>query len=400
MAQSEGAGDAPMTSDERPVRPQAAATALSEAAPVSAQTPTEETPMPQVISCDSHVHVQPNALRAYLRPQAARQYDAAVAAVAAERQSLLQGADMAKMTRMRRPASGRPGSWDPKARLADMDSDGVAIEVLFPEVSDFTDFHLLGPYEQEARAAYNQCLHDFASAAPERLIPTPQIGIHDITQAVADVQRFAAEGARLLQIPLYPTEVGAADYWDERYEPLWHAIEDAQLPLAQHITMKPSMLAKYHRDPTPQFGLTIAQVPFGLSENVGGWILSGILEKHPGLRIVICEPLIGWLPAFLDLLDDMSSQGYEFPALQDDPSAYFHRQMYVTFINDPRAITMRHEVGVERMLWSSDYPHPASMWPESSTRLAQQLAEVPNSDRTLMLNGNSARLFNLPPLAA
>jgi uncharacterized protein len=74
--------------------------------------------------------------------------------------------------------------------------------------------------------------------------------------------------------------------------------------------------------------------------------------------------------------------------------------MCVTFINDPRAITMRHEVGVERMLWSSDYPHPASMWPESSIRLAQQLAEVPESERTLMLNGNSARLFNLPPLPA
>ncbi|GAA4987244.1 amidohydrolase family protein [Yinghuangia aomiensis] len=347
-----------------------------------------------VISCDSHVHVQPQDLRARLTPDAARAYDDALAAAAAERRYLLAGVDVSGL-RMEHRAADRSGAWEPKARLADMDADGIDTEILFPEVSDFVDFHTLGSFEHQARDAYNACLRDFTATAPDRLIAAWQVGIHDVGHAVSDVRRLAAAGARLVQIPLHPREIGAPDYWDPRYEPLWTALEETRLPLAQHTATKASTLAAFRRDPTPQFGLTLAQVPFTLSENLAGWILGGVLERHPGLRIVVCEPLVGWLPSFLDLLDDMCGQGYTFPALREAPSAYFRRQVYVTFINEPRAVAVRHEIGLDHLLWSSDYPHPASTWPDSPHVLRSQMVTVPRAEQEALFGGNSARLFNL-----
>ena len=100
-----------------------------------------------------------------------------------------------------------------------------------------------------------------------------------------------------------------------------------------------------------------------LAENMAWWILTGILEQHPGLRIVFVEPGLGWVPFYLDILD-RRVRTYAMPEITELPSVYFRRNMMLTFMDNPRGVAMRHELGVENIMWSTDFPHPATTWPK------------------------------------
>ena len=102
-----------------------------------------------------------------------------------------------------------------------MDTDGVDIEVLYCEVSAYRYLYLLEVGAPEATRAFNDTLHDFASADPSRLIVTYQVPIHDIDLAVGEIERVASMGGKSLQLPVFPAELGQPDYFDERYDRMW-----------------------------------------------------------------------------------------------------------------------------------------------------------------------------------
>jgi predicted TIM-barrel fold metal-dependent hydrolase len=113
------------------------------------------------------------------------------------------------------------------------------------------------------------------------------------------------------------------------------------------------------------------------------------------LKVVLVEPSLGWVPFYLDLLDSMAAGPYDFPALEEKPSAYFHRQMYLTFVDDPRGLEARYDIGVERIMWSTDFPHPATSWPNSHAVVQKNFAGIPEDERNLIVAGNAARLYGL-----
>jgi hypothetical protein len=100
---------------------------------------------------------------------------------------------------------------------------------------------------------------------------------------------------------------------------------------------------------------------------LGMWLLTGVLERHPNLKVVFVEPGLAWVAWVLWAIDDMAErQGYEFPELKDTPSSYYYRNIHLTFIEDPWVNTdARYDVGVKNLMWSTDYPHPVSSWPNS-----------------------------------
>ena len=114
---------------------------------------------------------------------------------------------------------GRPGHSDARARLADMDDDGVDASSTYCEVSAFRYLYMLENGAREATRAFNTALSEFASVDPKRLVVSYQIPIHDIDVAIAEVQWAAAQGGKSLQLPLFPAELGLPDYWDQRYDP-------------------------------------------------------------------------------------------------------------------------------------------------------------------------------------
>jgi predicted TIM-barrel fold metal-dependent hydrolase len=224
-----------------------------------------------------------------------------------------------------------------------------------------------------------------------------QIPIHDIPFAISEVQRVAAAGGKSLQLPVFPSELGLPEYFDSSYDPLWSAIQETGLPICCHIGLNTNLDDLARRDPTPQRGVMVTMTPLSSAEAFGMWILTGTLERFPDLKLVFVEPGVGWVAWYLMIIDDMATrQRYEFPALTELPSYYFHHNIHVTFIEEDYAIRLlRDRIGVTNLMWSTDYPHPVCSWPDSRKISAEQLEGVPADERELILSGNAIRVWNL-----
>ncbi len=350
----------------------------------------------RLVSADSHVTLTHDAIKQRLPSKLHADYDDAVTAVGGG-VAIRQGQNsMPKGFEGVRHAIGRPGTRDGNERLKDMDEDGVDVEVLYCEFSAFRYLYLIKNGWREATRAFNDSLVDFASADPQRLVASYQIPIHDIDIAVDEVSRVASLGGKSLQLPVYPIELGAPDYYDRVYDPLWAAIQDTGLPACFHIGLAP---IPYYKGEPPQFSQGTMQPMSGMFTSVqyGHFILSGIFERFPKLKTVWVEPGVGWIPWWIFHLDEMAlRRNYPFDQITEAPSFYYRRNMFVTFIHEPFAVhNLRYEIGVENMMWSTDYPHPACTWPDSRSLVEEEFAGIPEAERQLIVCGNAERVWAL-----
>ena len=354
----------------------------------------------KLISADSHVNLTHDRIKSHLAVRHHAGYDAAVAEM---------GARMARMMKEGRTpysppsesaansAFSRPGYADASERLRDMDLDGVQAEVIYSEVSAFRFLYLIRDGLDASTRAFNDAMAEFGSTDPQRLVVSYQIPIHDIGFAVGEVQRVADAGARSLQLPVFPSELGCPDYCDGHYDRLWGAIQETGLPICCHIGLNTQLDDLARRDPTPQRGVMVPMVALSAADPMGMWILGGVFERFPELKVVFVEPGLGWVAWWIYIVDDMARrQGYTFPALKELPSFYFRRNMHLTFIEEPDAVQhLRHRLGVKNIMWSSDYPHPVTAWPNSRKIVSEQFSGVPAAERELIVSGNAARVWGL-----
>ena len=153
------------------------------------------------------------------------------------------------------------------------------------------------------------------------------------------------------------------------------------------------------RDPTPGSAVMVPMAALSTGEALGMWIMGGVFERFPGLKVVFVEPGLGWIAWWLFITDDMvTRQGYDLPAITELPSFYFHHNVFVTFIDETDAVTapqLRNRIGIENMMWSSDYPHPVTSWPNSRRVVAETLGVLTPTERELVVAGNARRVWNL-----
>jgi predicted TIM-barrel fold metal-dependent hydrolase len=296
------------------------------------------------------------------------------------------------------PAAGRAGDHDPVERLKDMDIDGVEAEILYVGAGGAT-YYALGEDHIEAFRAANSAAIEWASLDPKRLMPVYILPIADITVSVAEVERIAAEHAKAVQLPLVPREQGAPPYWDESYDPLWEILSDKGIPISQHVGSNEYLNAILEEDPTPFKGIMQSLPPIFMAECIADWTVSGVLERWPDLKVVLVEAGIGWIPYYLERLDTMvDNHGWDtFPdkVITEKPSFYWHRNMAATFEQDLIGVQNRHAIGIENLMWATDYPHPDSTWPRSQEVLQEHFEGVPTDEVELIAAGNATRIYNL-----
>jgi uncharacterized protein len=366
----------------------------------------------RLISADDHVDLGHDQVKKHLATKFHGDYDAGFAAFRAtmastasiaanqrwrEQEGLEPDPTVSMGSNRSHAAFGRAGHTDPQERLRDMDADGVDASSSYCEVSAFRYLYLIKNGWKEATRAFNTALAEFAATDPKRLIVSYQIPIHDIDAAVDEVRWAASAGCKSLQLPVYPAELGLPDYWEHTYDPLFSAVQEAGLPICLHIGLNTQLDGLAQRDPTPQKGIFVPMVALSAAEALGMWIMGGVFERFPELKVVFVEPGLGWVSWWLYIVDDMATrQGYQFPALTELPSHYFRRNVFLTFIDEPDAIRHAHDrLGIENIMWSSDYPHPVSSWPNSHAIVDRMLAGVPDDERELVVSGNATRVWGL-----
>jgi predicted TIM-barrel fold metal-dependent hydrolase len=281
-----------------------------------------------------------------------------------------------------------------------MDVDGVEAEILYVG-SGGASFAALSLADRvEATRTLNSAAIEWASLDPKRLLPVYILPIEDVGAAVAEVDRIVTAHAKAVQIPLIPREIGAPPYWDRSYDPLWEALSATGLPISQHVGGNNYLMGDVlTEDPTPYKGIFQSLPPVFMAECISDWTISGILERWPHLQVVLVEAGVGWIPYFLERLDTMlDNHGWKTfadHALSEKPSFYWYRNMAATFEQDQVGMRLLDLLGVQNLMWATDYPHPDSTWPHSQEVLGAHLEHLPVDQVEMIAAGNATRLYHL-----
>ena len=297
----------------------------------------------------------------------------------------------------------RAGGWDPHERLRDFALDGVSADVLFPTYAK--QAWLLGdPALEEAHIrVYNDWMIEFCAVAPQRLWGLAMISMWNGAHGAAELERCVKAGLRGADIWIGPPD--ELPFSSLHYEPLWAMAESLGVPVNLHINTGPNALRGNERGNRSK--LLPPQVSkLDCMQALGHIIGSGVLERHPGLNIVIAEAGMGWLPFFAQEYDYYFFSRNEAgrSAIPRPPSEYIfeRKQVWATFISDRVGGHMAERYGQDTFMWSNDYPHPACTWPISDAIIQQDLGHLTVEARMAVTCTNAARLYNggvLPPAA-
>jgi predicted TIM-barrel fold metal-dependent hydrolase len=354
----------------------------------------EATVTQTLISADSHVNVRIDAIRERVPHHLRQDFDDALAGQAAIDKELRAGRKLS-LDDWDMTAFKDPGYFEPHARLAAMDRDGVQAEVLYSEVSAFRSFGLVKGDWKPISRAFTDHLAEFAAVDPGRLAVSYQVPIMDIEYAVQEVKRLAELGARSVHLPNFPSELGLKDYHDESYAPLWDVLQETGISISFHLGNRKWIYDIFRRDPTKQAAIFTSMPGLLLAEVIAWWILTGLLERFPRLKIVFVEPQLYWIAGFLAQLDRKAAGVYTFDELTMKPSEYFRRNMAATFMDDEVGLASHDLIGVENILWSTDFPHPATTWPNSQSIVERQFTDIDAAVKQLICCDNAKRIYDL-----
>ncbi|HKA05269.1 MAG TPA: amidohydrolase family protein [Acidimicrobiales bacterium] len=285
---------------------------------------------------------------------------------------------------------GREGMADLDARLADMDAEAVDASFLYASRA-MGLFTQIDDKEFVVRCydAYNEWLAELQARAPGRIYGVAVLPTMYRPEATAAYcQKLKELGFVAMQLPSHPRDVR---YNASAMEPLWDAIEESGLPVSFHIGASGTQRGA---------GALGTSVTAALQPFRELWCLlafSGILERHPGMKVVFTEGGISWVPAALfDADKQYKAYATEVrPKLAELPSFYWFRQCYATFMNDPAGLRLADMIGVDHMLWSVDYPHPEGNLGENVDVMRSIFEQLPEREARAVVGGNAARVWNL-----
>ena len=293
----------------------------------------------------------------------------------------------------------RLGAYIPQERIKDMDLDGIDVTTVYPTVS--LALHSLPDSEflTAICRAYNDWLVDFCQPFPKRLNGIAMLNADDVGNAVRELGRCAKLGLAGAMISTFPTEDMSYDL--PMYDPLWAAAQDLGMPLSLHVgTNRPGPGQQFENIETAT-ATFVANVDHWVRMSLGNLIFGGVFERYPKLQVGSIEHELSWAPHFLDRIDyNYTQRAQEFSRAYDLgegmlPSDYFHRNVFLSFQEDALGIGDRYLIGVDNLLWGSDYPHPESTFPRTGEIVEQVLAECTEEEKAKIVGGNAVRIYHL-----
>jgi predicted TIM-barrel fold metal-dependent hydrolase len=310
----------------------------------------------------------------------------------------------------------RPGCYDAKARIEDMDRAGILASLSFPTLTRFCGQMFMEASDREfgftCLQAWNDwMLEDWCGAAPGRYIPLMLIPMWDTQLAVKEMHRMAAQGVTSFAFSEEPSKLGLPSIHDkDRYwDPVLETANELNMVISMHIGSS-STVPKIADD--APFMANLAWGAIRSSAAMLSWLFSGHFQRFPNLKIALSEGEIGWMPYFLERAEqvvdkqrywvargaqfqDYAGSDVDFDTL--NLRELFRNHVFGCFIDDHHGIASLDEIGEDNVMIETDYPHSDSTWPNCIEAAKKQIGHLPAETQYKLLRGNAERLYRFTP---
>jgi predicted TIM-barrel fold metal-dependent hydrolase len=307
------------------------------------------------------------------------------------------------------------GTGSAQERLQEQDADGIDAEVLYPGVGGVRGITRRirdnDAYNAMVRAYNGWLAEDYCSADPDRLIGVGCIPERGLEDALNELEYCAKVGLKTVELAAFPSGKAYSTPEDDRF---WAAVVEMEMPLTVHIAFarqpgRGDPVFRYPIEPPSHlhpadYVRRLARYGIRGGLNAIQMVMAGVFDRFPKLRVYWAENQIGWVPIYLEQMDHNYSRHrywaeriFGLKPLDRLPSEYIREHMYWGFFDDPVGLKLRHEVGVDRILWAGDFPHVESDWPHSRAVLAKRFAaaRVPEDEQYKIVAGNAIEFFHL-----
>ncbi len=296
----------------------------------------------------------------------------------------------------------RRGCWDIHARIQDMDINGTWASVNFPSgVTGFggTLFSELKDPEFGlgcVRAWNDWLFEEWHGSYPERIVPLGITYLTDAEKGAEEIRRNAKRGFTAVTMPEQPHRHGLPPVFDKYWEPIIAACAETGTVL--NLPVGSSGFPKMPPgSPMIELGATLFQAM--AFESCAEWLWSAWPARYPELEIAMSEGGIAWVAGLIDRLDNImarSGYGAGWPDKRVSPSECLRRNFWFCMIDDPSTISTRHAIGVDNILFESDYPHGDGTWPDTQAVMKRMLGNLPIDEIRKIAHQNASKLYRHP----
>ncbi len=295
----------------------------------------------------------------------------------------------------------RPGCYEPKARVEDMEMNWVEASLAFPTFPRFCGQTFLEAEDRELATecvlAYNNWMvEEWCGDSGGALIPLCLIPLWDVEAAAAEVHRNAARGVRAVCFSEIPPHLGLPSIHTGEWDPFFAACAETGTVVCMHIGSSSKMPAT-SGDAPPAVAVTLS---FGNAmSSLTDFLFSGVLVRFPTLKLAYSEGQIGWIPYILERADDVWREHRAWGGVRDivpePPSTYYYRQVFGCFFRDRHGIDSLDVVGVDNTTFETDYPHTDSTWPHTKQVAEELMSDLPDDVVYKLVRGNAIRMLEL-----
>jgi predicted TIM-barrel fold metal-dependent hydrolase len=294
----------------------------------------------------------------------------------------------------------RPGCYDADARIKDMDLGGIWAQLNFPsQITGFCGRVFAAAKDREVGLACVQAWNDWLfeewySPYPDRIIPCGITYLSDPQLAAAEIRRNAERGFVSVTFPERPHAVGLPNLWDRaHWDPIIEACAETETVISLHVGSSGTY-------PLPE-GSPVLQLSATLFGQLSlaacaEWLWSAHALRHPTLAIAMSEGGIGWVAMLLDRLDNLVDRSGYGLGWDVRPADIMKRNFWFCTLDDPSTIDTRNRIGVENILFETDYPHGDGTWPDSQSVIEEVWSHVPANEIRMMCSENAAKLYRHP----
>ena len=293
-----------------------------------------------------------------------------------------------------------PGCYDPKARIVDMDVDGVHAMLCFPSFPRFCGTIFLEGQDKELALLGVQAWNDFAldewgAADPARFIPMSMVPLWDPALMVAEIHRVAEKGSRAIGLPDNPINLKLPSFHTNYWDSVFSAMEETNLTAVMHFGSGgfPPQIA-------PEAPFAVMTTLMGTTSMAActDLLFSPVFHKHPNLKVALSEGGVGWMPYLIERADYVWRKHKYYQNIHPSiaPSELFRKHISGCFIEDEVGVKNRYDIGVDNITWECDYPHSDSFWPKSRERAQEVFADCPDGEVHQMVELNTRRWYNFP----